>query len=228
VIDQVDQLLKEWVAEVIPEVEIQFGPPRGSKDSKGSVDLYLVELLPLAPASDSRRLSPQILLGYLITTWADTPEGAHRMLGNLVFAAMEDSRFEVELVPLTAQTWNAFNVEPQPSFMLRHPLRLERAERDVSLIRKPIDVRKVSLAGLDGIVIGHENIPIANVRVELRDHQMATRTDSKGRFRFGSVPTQPLVKQFCIEGRGRKMIVEVEHGADEKKPLIIHFDATEV
>jgi len=227
VIDQVDQLLKEWVTKVIPEVQIDFGPPGEPKD-KQTVGLYLIELLPLAPASDFRRLSPQILLCYLVTTWAAGPEDAHRMLGNLVFAAMEDSRFEVELMPLPAQTWSALRINPQPSFMLRYPFRLERETPQVPVIKKPLAIQKVPMDGLEGIVMTPENVPLANMRVELRDYQLATHTDTKGRFRFGGVPQQPSTKRFCIEGRGRKMLVEVEHKAEGKEPLIIHFDVTEV
>lgn len=226
-IDQVDQLLKEWAEEVVPNAEIRLFPPCAPGENE-IVGLYLIDLLPLAPASDSRKFSKQISLRYLVTTCASSPEDAHRMLGDLAFAAMEDSRFEVELAPLPAQAWNAFNVVPQPSFMLLCPLRQERAEPEIPYISRPIDVKKVPMAGLDGIVMGPENIPLANARIELRDHQLATRTDCKGRFQFSVVPVQPSVKQFCIEVRGRKMLVEVEHRAEEKRPLIIHFDATEV
>lgn len=226
-IDQIDRLLKEWVTKVIPEADVHFGPPSEPRDKK-TVGLYLIELLPTAPASELRRLSPQILLCYLVTTRADNPEDAHRMLGNLAFAAMEDARFEVELTPLPAQAWQAFGMAPQPSFMIRHPLRLERAMPDVPFIKQPVEVRKVPMAGLEGIVTGPENIPLANALVELRDHRLTTRTDARGRFQFGAVPREPRVKHFYIEARERKILVEVEHKADEKRPLIIHLDATEV
>jgi len=227
VIDQVDRLLEEWAAKVVPGAEIELGPP-GAPREGSSVGIYLFDLLPLEPASDSRRLPLQMSLRYLVTTGAGSPEEAHRMLGELAFAAMEDSRFEVELTPLPAQAWNAFGVAPQPSFMLRSPLRLERPEPKVGIIRKPIDVHKVPMDSLGGVVMGPGDIPLANARVELRNHQMATRTDFKGRFSFGAVPTRPLLKQFCIEARGKKTLVEIEHRTNEKRPLIIHFDVTEV
>ncbi|MEJ2164285.1 MAG: Pvc16 family protein [Desulfobacterales bacterium] len=227
-IDEIDQRLSEWIGSVLGEdIEVSLLPPADMGDKK-FVGLYLKDILPSAPARGTRRPPLQVLLRYLVTARAKSPQEAHRILGQLLFAAMEHAEYEVELEPIPAQVWQAFGTMPMPAFMLRLPLRLERPEKPVRLIRSPIEVQQSPLASLEGTIVGPEEIPLANARVELSTHNLVARTDRKGRFLFPTVPTEPALKKVRIIARGRELFKEVDYKKVQQKPLIIHFDVLEV
>jgi hypothetical protein len=218
----------EWIGSVLAgNIKVSLLPPAGAGDKK-VVGLYLKDILPSAPTRGTRRPPLQVLLRYLITASAKNQADAHNMLGQLLFAAMEHPEFEVELEPVPAEVWTAFGTIPVPSFMLCLPLRLERPEESVRLIRSPIEVNQSPLASMGGTILGPEETPLANARVELSTHNLVTRTDIKGRFIFPAVPTEPAQKKMRILARGRELSREVDYAKIQQEPLIIHFDVLEV
>jgi hypothetical protein len=228
-IEEVDQRLSDWITSVYSEeIEVSLRPPGKKMGDKKMVGLYLKDILPSAPHRGARRPPLQVSLRYLITAWAKSPQEAHQMLGQLLFAAMEHPGYEVELAPIPAEVWNAFGIVPMPAFMLRLPLRVERPEKPVQFIRSPIEIKKSSLASMGGTVIGPDEIPLTNARVELSTHNLVARTDIKGRFIFPAVPTQPAQKKVCITARGRKLFKEVDFTKVKQEPWIIYFDVLEV
>ncbi len=226
-IDEVDQRLKDWVGTIIDGAEISLTLPR-QLDGKRIVSLYLMDFLHSPPVHGTRRLPLQVSLRYLITAWADPAEEEHRMLAALVFAAMEHADFDVELKPVSAELWNALNVVPRPSFLLRVPLRLERPEPKIALVKTPPEVRYSPTTSLEGLVLGPGEIPLADARVELPTVQLSTRTDSKGRFRFARVPAEPRTKRFRIMAKGKELSLALDQPGNEKETLIINFDVMEV
>jgi len=227
-IDEIDQRLSAWIGSVLGEdIEVSLLPPADMGD-KMIVGLYLKDILPSAPTRGTRRPALQVLLRYLVTVRAKHPQEAHRVLGRLLFAAMEHAEYEVELEPIPAQTWQAFGTTPMPAFMLRLPLRLERPEKPVRLIRSPIEVQQSPLASLEGTILGPDETPLSNARVELSTHNLVARTDRKGRFFFPTVPAEPALKKVRIVARGRELFKEVDYSRTKQEPLIIHFDVLEV
>ena len=227
-IEEIDQRLSEWIGSVLAEdIEVSLLPPADVGDKK-IVGLYLKDILPSAPTRGTRRPPLQVLLRYLVTVWAKSPKEAHHILGQLLFAAMEHAEYEVELEPIPAQVWQAFGTMPMPAFMLRLPLRVERPEKPVRLIRSPIEVQQSPLASMEGTILGPDEIPLANARVELSTHNLVARTDSKGRFNFPTVPTEPALKKVRVIARGRELFKEVDYTKIKQEPLIIHFDVLEV
>jgi len=228
-IEEIDQRLSDWIGSVLgKDIEVSLLPP-GDLGNKKTVGLYLKDILPSAPTRGTRRPPLQVLLRYLVTAWAENPQEAHRILGQLLFAAMEHPEFEVELDPIPAQVWTAFGTIPIPAFMLRLPLRVERPQKPVQLIRSPIEVQQSPLVRVAGMVMGPDEIPLANARVELSTHNLVARTDVKGRFGFPTVPTAPALKKFRILARGRELFQEVDlKKINSEEPLIIHFDVLEV
>ena len=220
-IEDVDQRLKDWVGTVLTGAAVSLSPP-ADQGVEPLVGLYLLDLHPSPPAKGPRRRPLQIQLRYLVTTSAKQPEEAHSMLWALVFAAMEEPEFEVELEPVSSSLWTAFGAPPRPSFMLRLPLRFARQQKDVKFVQA-IEMRHSPMAGLGGVLMGPNDIPIANARVELAAHHLSTRTDAQGRFRFAAVPAKPTVKHFRIQARGRDFAVEAECKAGDQEPLIIRI-----
>jgi len=228
-IEAIDQRLSEWIGSVLAEdIEVSLLPPGHTGDRK-IVGLYLKDILASAPTRGSRRPPLQVLLRYLVTAWSKSPQEAHQVLGQLLFAAMEHADYEVDLEPIPAQVWSAFGTFPMPAFMLCLPLRLERPQKPVQLIRSPIEVQQSPLVRVEGMVMGPEEIPLANARVELGSHNLVARTDAKGRFIFPTVPAQPALKKVRILARGRELFKEVDYQKiNQEEPLIIHFDVLEV
>jgi Pvc16 N-terminal domain len=222
-IDQIDQRLKDWVKETLEGVDVSLGPPKLSQTGQG-VNLYLMEFAN-KPAPRSNTPPPvQILLRYLVTAWAKGPEESHPLLGKLVFAAMTNPEFEVEFDPIPATAWVAFGVPPLPSFVLTIPLRLERPEPPTKLVRKPLVLQSAPITSLSGIVLGPEDVPLSNARVELRALQLYESTDTKGRFRFPAVPSEPRAKQLRIKAKGRELTVTVQQPDSDSEPVVIHFN----
>ncbi len=227
-IETVDQRLSEWIAGVLSEdIEVSLLPP-GNIEKQRAVGLYLMDLLPSAPTRSNRRPLLQVLLRYLVTVQAESPMEAHRILGRLLFAAMEHAEYEVDLESIPAQTWRAFGTPPLPAFMLRLPLRVERPEKPAGLIRSPIEVNQSPLAALEGVVMGPDEIPLANARVALSTHNLVARTDRKGSFVFPAVPTMPSIKKFHVMARGRELFEEIDLLKMKQKTVVIHFNILEV
>jgi hypothetical protein len=225
--DEVDQWLKEWVGSVLEVPEISLGAPIGRREGRG-VNLYLIELKDKPPLRTMKRPPQQLLLRYLVTTWADRPEDAHHLLGQIVFAAMDNPEFEIDLNPVSIDAWRAFDTAPQPSFLLGVTLQRLRIEPKERIVREPLIVKLSPFTSLHGIVLGPGDVPLAEARVEIPGLRLETRTDYQGRFRFSMVPSEPAEKRLEINARGRKLsLTDKENHPGEGDPLVIHFNITE-
>ena len=222
-IDQVDQRLKDWVTGVLGGIEVLLSLPDPSRAGKG-VCLYLFELVP-KPAPRSNTPPPlQISLRYLVTTWSEDTAEAHRMLGDLVFAAMPNTDFEADLNPLPPATWTAFGLAPQPSFVLTVPLRVERPVPPVKLVRKPLVVHTAPITSLSGVVLGPGNVPLPKARVEIPILNLFDWTDTRGRFHFPALPGEPRTLVLRIQAKGRELQTKIDQPASDQEPVVIHFD----
>jgi len=225
-IDQVDGRLEDWIGTVLEGTNVSLAAPSGTETGRG-IGLYLMELMHTPPPRGARRPPLQISLRYLVTTWAEKSEEAHRMLGELVFAAMEHPEFEVERHPVPVTLWTALGVAPRPSFVLRLPLRLERPERIAPLVRVAPVVRKSPMASLHGLVRGPGDVPVMGARVELPALQLSTSTDSEGRFHFSAIPTAPPVKLLVVKAKGQELSVATERAVAAGEPLLIRLQGLE-
>lgn len=223
-IDQIDERLREWVQKTIG-VSPSLTPPSDAP-SDGEINLYLLELAERPPARGARRPPLQMTLRYLVTTWASQPEEAHRLLGELAFAAMEHPDFEVKLDPVPAKTWEALGVMPRPSLILQIPLRKEQPAPPTRYVREPLVVKATPVTSLTGIVLGPDDVPIARAAVEIPTLQLSARTDARGQFTFANVPADPLPKKLRVRAKGRVLDVTIEQFTPDE-PLVIRFNLFE-
>src|SRR5436190_19967220 len=114
-IEKVDTQLTDWVKTLLKGVDVSLAAPKPGETSRG-VGLYLLELRDKPVPRGNTRPPIQIELHYLVTARASDPADSHALLSQLIFAAMANPDFEVDLEPLPATTWAAFGVPPQPSF----------------------------------------------------------------------------------------------------------------
>ncbi len=199
-IEQVDRQIQQWIASLLPSVEVSLLPP-GQADQ--GVTLYLMSLAPAPALRGASRPPLQVMLRYLVVTRGKDAEEAHQMLGKLVFAALANPDFVVDLEPLPAQDWSALGVIPQPAFILGRVLRLDQPEPVAPLVRQPAIIKTTPVTSLSGVVARPDNAPIAGARVELPDLQVVVQTDSHGRFYFAAVPGDPYPQRVRVTVKNR-------------------------
>jgi hypothetical protein len=221
-IDEIDSKLAAWVGKITEHVAVSMASP-GAAESGPEVRLYLMELLHSPTPRGTRRPTLLMTLRYLVTTHAPEPQAAHKLLGALVVAALQNTEFEVEQEPLPSSLWTALNIAPRPAFVLRVPFRHELPEHIAPPVRLPLVVKQLPLRSFEGRVVGPENIPIMNARVELPALDLFTNTDSKGRFHFSSVPAAPGARLLRVRAKGQEFSINTEQAATDKEPLVIQL-----
>jgi hypothetical protein len=173
----------------------------------------------------NRAFSTQIALRYLVTTWGEEEEEAHRLLGKLALALLEKRDYELELLDMPATLWTAFGIVPRPAFMIRVPLSVPRPVSTPKLVQGPIVVHGAPVVSLYGKVIGPGDIPVVGASVELPTLQLTDHTNALGQFHFSIVPSEPHAIQLVVKARGRTQTVLVEQPVSDKEPLEIRFDS---
>ncbi len=224
--EEFDERMKDWVTSELQGIEVSLTSPGNQRTGQG-VGMYLLELMQSPQPSTNRRPPLQLTLRYLVTAWSGKPEDAHQMLVQLIFAAMENKDFKVELESIPLTVWSAFGVAPQPSFILNVPLRKERPEPDTKLVRQPMTVQASPMMRFHGLLLGPEDIPLSDCRIEVPSLDLSTSTDHKGRFCFPGMPAVGT-KKLLIKAKGRELAFDSEENyPDSGTPLVIHFSLLE-
>jgi len=214
-IERIGQEIKDWISSIITGVEVVLGLPSNDAQS-AQVGLYLMDL------SQNRcvrvgKLPPfNINLRYLVTVRSPQAEEAQRLLGELIFAALqklekEPPEFEVVVKPLPVKAWSVLGAPPQPSFFLLAPLRLERREPVVPMVKEPVVLQPSPMRMLSGTVYESGGMPIMGARVELLTLGIATRTDEMGRFRFAGAPSNGQLK-LLAQAKGQTKEIDYSVG----------------
>ena len=222
-IDDVDRQLKEWVTSNLAGTDVLLGMPPAMVD-RPTVYLHLLEMENAVP---SRRDGPrpmELTLHYLVMTSAKTPEEAHRLLGELFFAALGDTKFDVDLKPIPVEAWRALGLVPQPAFRVAAPLVRER-KVEVPRITKPVQFNVSQATSIDGLVLGPGDVPVSQARVEVPGTANVAYTDRHGRFRFQTLATSPNPKELRVVARGIERIIPDPITAD--RPVVIRFQPEE-
>jgi hypothetical protein len=218
-IDQIDERLKTWVVSVLGDVNVALTPPGEAQDDP-VVHLYLMKIVPVLATQDASRPPKQVKLHYLITVRATDPEPAHKLLGELIYAALDSTEFELDYDPLPPETWLALGIELQPGFVIQVPFNRERTVPNTQLVRVPMVTHASSITSLQGVVVGPKDLPLAGVLVELPTLRQYQRTDSRGRFRFPAVPADPPTKLLRLSGKGHELEISVAQSTD---PIVIRL-----
>lgn len=241
-IEEVDQRLRQWVLSTLSDLpmdstpEVDFEPPGAellqtatANDTapndtapNAKIHLYLMEMRRVAPVPGRKRPPRRLLLRYLVTASASSHTLIHRLLGNLAFAALENTEFELDENPLPLELWSAFKVAPRPGFVLQAPVDLRVEPRRGPLVEKALVLETENLVELHGLVVGPGDRPIAGARVGIPALGRSTYTDGNGRFTFGAI--SQAAKRLRIEARGRELDVSARPGSE---PLVIRWQPTE-
>ena len=171
----------------------------------------------------------QIGLNYLVTTWAGDPETAHRLLGDLVFAALENSEFEVELGKLPAETWAGYRLVPRPYFVLKIPVRKPRQGPVAKYVTQPLSVKDAAVTKLYGQVLGPGDVPLSGAQVTIPALGQVHYTDPRGRFILPLVPGSSNFRTIQVKFKNQVLEVTPSAGQpnSETTPLVLRFDLPE-
>jgi hypothetical protein len=224
-VDEVDKHLEDWIGVVLGDVAVSLSAPDTSQEAKG-VNLYLLDLVSAPAGRGVKELSlHRIILRYLVTVSDPDLHAMHRMLGELMFAAMDLPEVEVDLEPLSSAVWSALRLAPRPAFVLRVPLLRERPEKLAPPVPTEMIIKNASLRPLRGRVLGPGDIAIMGARVEVPALHISTATDFRGRFHFSAVPSNPPIKLLRVNAKGRTISVSVEKPDEE---VMIHLQESEM
>jgi len=222
-IDQIDERLADWVTEQVEVSAVSFDPPGGESTEKG-VSLFLLELGDAPPPRTPEPAPLQLSLRYLVTTWAETAQQAHRVLGNLVLEAMQATEFEFELSAPGNAFWESVGIPPRPSFFLTIPFRRERPRGASQLVRQPLVLELAQLRPLAGRVVGPGDVPIPGATVELPALNTRTETDRRGQFQFEAVPQQSAPERVVVRAKGTTSETQVDLSSADAPPFTIQID----
>ena len=220
-IEQADTEIKKWVREALGDtegIEVSLAAP-SSKATGAVVNCYLLAVTESPPVRLPPSTTLRLELHYLITTFADTPEEAHLLLGHLAVAPLQQRDWVRDFERIPVATWAAFGVAPQPAFVLRVPVQWERTE-EVKRVLEPLKVIPAEMESWTGVLLGPDDRPIVHATLELTDLQLRTQTDTEGRFRFSAVPSQPRIRHLRIRAKGLVEDQPVEQAPDGQESKI--------
>ena len=225
-INRVDERLEAWVSAALGKEKVPVGFAAPAAGKKG-VSLLLLEVLPTPVLRTPKRPPLQLTLRYLVTVSAEDPAEAHRVLGDLAFAAMDNPDFDVEVEPLPSPVWLALGLPQRPGFVIRLPLRKERPEPAVRRVQLPLVLRNAPMRPWTGRVVGPGDFPIVAAHVESPQLGQSVETNLEGRFAFPGVPVGMPMKRLRIRAKGLVMDVDVTVAAKKNEPIVIRMDALE-
>lgn len=225
-IPRVDSELSGWIQGVLPGAAVRLADPSTPPDTP-CVNLYLYRLAAAPALQRTRGAAATVTLRYLVTVHGDDSEQAHRMLGTLLFEAMQHPQYVVDLDAAGEDFWSAFGMTPRPAFVLAAPLRLEPVH-DIPRVRDYPRVSTVPAIAFRGVLLGPGDVPLANARVVLAELDQHTRTDGDGRFLFPAVPPEPTRKRLYIAAKGVDTEVHAQLDPTEVgQPAIIRLTKLE-
>lgn len=222
VIDEVDQQVTSWVEQVLPGVSATLDGPAAA----GDVALHLFEIADLPTAHTEERRLLQVRLGYLVTTSGDDVALAHKRLGQLLFAALTHPDYSVRFPGDLAAFWSAAGVPPRPGFILTVPLRQPLERAPAPPVKAPLVVEGTRLRVMEGVLLGPGDVPISDAYVEIPSLGLATRSDTRGRFRFKAVPAAPAEQQVRVRAKAREFPFTVD--SSQPSPFVLRLDLAKV
>ena len=222
-IDAIDQQLMDWVISTVAGADVLLSIPPAKAD-RPTVGLHLLEMAHAVPSQRNGPKPVELALHYLVVVSAETTEEAHRLLGELFFAAFSSADLNVDLQPIPIEAWRALGVAPQPAFRIVAPLVRERAV-ETPRVTETVRFRVSPLISVDGVVLGPDDMPIPHARVQVSGTANVTYTDNRGRFCFRGVSASPVTKELRVAARGIEQTVAGTFSTEE--PIVIRFQPQE-
>ena len=224
-LDQADKALRQWAEEIAGPGTVVLGPP-DAVERPNAVGLWLLEVIPQRPPRTARQPRLEVLLRYLVTAAAASPEDAHALLGKLLFAALENPDLELEFEPPSLLLWRALGIAPRPAFVVQRRLSKDLPAKVVKTVRES-RFEISHLRQLRGVVVGRDGHGLAAAEIEVPAFSVSTRTDANGRFQLPRVPVSPEAAPLMVRAAGMEQTIDVASQEVNEDGLVIHFDRQE-
>ncbi|HWO22632.1 MAG TPA: carboxypeptidase-like regulatory domain-containing protein [Kofleriaceae bacterium] len=212
-------LLGEGTTALPGDISVTSGPPgpdggpaSQAGRAKQGINLHLLSIAPHAQATArvEHRIESQLVLRYLVTSWAEQQDAAEALLCMLAFhllgrgASGPDGRTEiiVEATPPPFEVLAALGLPPRPALMLRLPLVHIEVTEPARRVAHPPIVRVEPSVTLRGTVLGPDELPIMAAQVELPAFGRVTETDVAGQFCLTGVPASLADQTIRVRARG--------------------------
>jgi hypothetical protein len=218
--------LRSWICSVDPDARVSLEAPGEQREGRG-VSVYLLDIAPQPPARGAARPPLQLWLRYLVTTWAEDPSAANRLLVELAYAAMEQTDLELDTTGATAATWTALQAVARPSFVIRVTARRMRTRPAAPPVLHPLRLRPTQVAIVAGLVRGPGGIPLADATVAMPDVAREATTDRHGRFQLTGVPGPPVATHIVVRAKGTETVVKLPKNPARARALVIDIKSLE-
>jgi hypothetical protein len=235
----IDSRLGTWISALLSEgttpppgdIAVTFGPPgpdggpaaQAGRKPRG-INLHLLSIAPHAQATTrvERRTESQLVLRYLVTSWAEQRELAESLLCGLALhllgrgASGPDGRSEiiVEATPPPLELLSVLGLPPRPALVLDLPLVHVEVAAPARRVAQPPIVRSEAAATLWGVLLGPDALPVAAAQVELQAFGRSAETDPAGQFRITGVPANLADQTLRVRARGVERTFRLPAGGD--------------
>ena len=222
----IDGAMMEWVRGVAGDCDVVLALPTAASPQRPTVCLWLLDVRPRPGPRQSRSDPLQLTLTYLVTAAAPDAAGAHDLLAELAFAALQEPDVEVEPEPTEPALWAALGVPPTAALRLRVVASRARPWASAPQVLRPLIVRDARMGRVTGWVRSPDDIGIADATVELPALDRRARTDARGRFSIEAVPIGDGRLDVRVRAKGREVWSSIDE-PNEHELVAITLDPRE-
>jgi len=220
VIERGDAELRAWLAPLVGNAPIVFGPPPPPADAASpALCAHLFDIDRPAAVAPARNAPIEVRLGYLIAAWGADATAAHQLLGRVLTAALSQARYEIELGPSVRAAWGNFDGPARPGFVLRLRVSEDRGIAAAPPVRHVPRIEPAPLAALRGRVAAPDGTPLAGAMVEIEALARTAATGPDGTFAFPGIPRSVDVA-LRVRAKGHELQVARPANAAGEELLI--------
>ncbi|HRF90053.1 MAG TPA: hypothetical protein PLF65_04575 [Desulfobacter postgatei] len=136
--EHIYNMLKTWITETTGNTQIT---PELAPEERGEhafVSVYLKEITnSVTTGARPVNNTVQLVLAYLITVISDDIHLINNTIATLTVAALGHEAIEVDQKGLLPWEWQAMNLTPKPSLLIKIPLNCEKEKKAPVLVEKP-------------------------------------------------------------------------------------------
>jgi hypothetical protein len=225
--DEVARSIAAWMGTIVGDVPVALAA-RGSELPDRGIGLLLLEVHRSAAPRGTRRTPLALSARFLVTIEAADPAESYRLVGELAFAAVEDTELEIELEPVPAHVWAMLAATARPALIVRVPVRRARPEPEGPRVREPLVAHVSPVVALEGRVLGPGDFPIPYARIEAPGLGAAAYADPAGFFRLAPLPLDPPLRELIVKAKGVRTTIVAEESAGFRTPLTVRLSEAEV
>lgn len=213
--DEITRSLRDWI-QTVSKTPVAVRSAADWETSTG-IAVRLVSMSPTPTPRNGRR-ALTIRLDYFVTPTLDDPLAEHRVLGELLFAALSQSDFKIMAQDDAVKLRDDLKIPLLPGLFISADLQREPETVVARPVRRPLVIKGDTIRPLEGVVLGPQNIPIMDALVELPALNLSVLTDERGRFRFAGAPASGSTKLFATKNH-----VRVGIDAGQARPVTIRI-----